>query len=402
MRILVEPSDYVLRNAGDMAMLQASVGRLHALWKDVRIQVLTRDPDTLRRLCPEAEPAPADGRAIWLSINHPAAPSLEHRIIAWARMRLQGRGRNEIGTFKKAVDAADLLVVAGMGGVTDAFPDYARDLLHTIAFAVRRKKYVAMMSQGIGPLSRPDLVRLAREVLPSVALIALRENLAGEPLLLSLGVSSDRIVCTGDDAIETAYNMRSDQTGHFLGVNVRISDYSGLDGSILGPLRSTFADLQATLETKMLALPISRVPSELDYESIAQLTPFAPADSDQFTEPAEVIARVNRCRVVVTGSYHAGVFALASGIPVVGLAKAPYYVDKFRGLQRQFGPGCEVVGLYEPDAMRELKDKVGSLWSAAEGLKKPLLAKAAEQIERGKAAYARVKREAELRLLQRG
>ena len=164
MRILVEPSDYVLRNVGDMAMLQASVGRLHALWKDVRIQVLTRDPDTLRRLCPEAEPFPADGRTNWLSINHPAAPSLEHRIIAWARMRLQGRGRNELATFKKAVDAADLLVVAGMGGVTDAFPDYARDLLHTIAFAVRRKKYVAMMSQGIGPM-RQAFARLGGRTL---------------------------------------------------------------------------------------------------------------------------------------------------------------------------------------------------------------------------------------------
>ena len=35
--------------------------------------------------------------------------------------------------------------------------------------------------------------------------------------------------------------------------------------------------------------------------------------------------------VEVTGSYHAGVFALAQGIPVVGLLQSAYYEQKFIG-----------------------------------------------------------------------
>ena len=30
-------------------------------------------------------------------------------------------------------------------------------------------------------------------------------------------------------------------------------------------------------------------------------------------------------RLVITGSYHAGVFALAQGVPVLALAKSAYY-----------------------------------------------------------------------------
>jgi hypothetical protein len=38
-RVLVEPSDYVLRNAGDMAMLRTVVSRLAQKWSNALIQV---------------------------------------------------------------------------------------------------------------------------------------------------------------------------------------------------------------------------------------------------------------------------------------------------------------------------------------------------------------------------
>jgi polysaccharide pyruvyl transferase WcaK-like protein len=53
--------------------------------------------------------------------------------------------------------------------------------------------------------------------------------------------------------------------------------------------------------------------------------------------------------VVVAGSYHAAVFALSQGIPVVALVKSPYYVNKMVGLGDQFGAGCEIVRLDEGD-----------------------------------------------------
>ena len=401
MRILIEPSDYVLRNIGDMGMLQASVRRLRSLWNNAVIQIPTRDAEALRRLCPEAEPFDAAGRAHWLSLNHPAVKSPMKQLRMWAKICLRPSMRSELAAFTTAVSTADLLVVTGMGGVTDAFPEYARDLLHSVAFTIKRGKYVAMVGQGIGPLTRPDLVHLARTVLPSVNLIALRENLASEPLLLSLGVNCDRIITTGDDAIETAYRLRNDQPGNYLGVNVRVADYSGVELSYLPRLRSTLVRLETKLETNMLAIPISSVPGESDHESIARLTTLPFTQHGRSATPDDVIARINQCRVVVTGSYHAGVFALASGIPVVGLASTSYYLDKFRGLKQQFGPGCEVAYLDEPDAMQVLEEKVVTLWSNAGHLKQPLITRAEEQIERANAAYARVKEEVESSLIRK-
>src|SRR4051812_41361529 len=65
-QILVEPSDYVLRNIGDMAMLYAATERLARLCDNATINVLTDDPDALRRFCPFATPMSAEGRALWL------------------------------------------------------------------------------------------------------------------------------------------------------------------------------------------------------------------------------------------------------------------------------------------------------------------------------------------------
>jgi len=55
--------------------------------------------------------------------------------------------------FTNTVATADLIIVTGMGGITDAFPDYAANLLEVLALAVRSRRYVAMVGQRFGPLS---------------------------------------------------------------------------------------------------------------------------------------------------------------------------------------------------------------------------------------------------------
>jgi colanic acid/amylovoran biosynthesis protein len=100
---------------------------------------------------------------------------------------------------------------------------------------------------------------------------------------------------------------------------------------------------------------------------------------------------VRLCRVVVTGSYHAGVFALSCGVPAIGIAKSQYYVEKFCGLAAQFGPGCEVATLDDPDFERVLREKIDRLWTAAAQLRPGLLQAAARQIALGRAAYGRLR-----------
>jgi colanic acid/amylovoran biosynthesis protein len=143
----------------------------------------------------------------------------------------------------------------------------------------------------------------------------------------------------------------------------------------------------------MVPLPISHVPGEADVETIRYLTDVDDDSLDDVT-PLEavdaVIRQVQKCRLVITGSYHAGVFALANGIPTIGLAKSTYYIDKFMGLSALFGPGCETVLLEKRDFAQHLQNAIARLWSAADRFRPLLLAKTARQIELGHEAYNRI------------
>jgi colanic acid/amylovoran biosynthesis protein len=100
-----------------------------------------------------------------------------------------------------------------------------------------------------------------------------------------------------------------------------------------------------------------------------------------------LIERVGACRAVVTGSYHAAVFALSQGIPAVCLFNCEYYEIKFRGLQAEFGTGCEVLDKSSHDFDERLVNAIEIAWTNAEGWRKGLLDSARRQVEAGHAAY---------------
>ena len=251
-----------------------------------------------------------------------------------------------------------------------------------------------MMGQGIGPLTDPVLCARARSVLPRVDLIAVREERASRPLLRSLGVPSGRIVVTGDDAIELAYRPERSGFANGLGVNVRLAGYSQVSEPDLEPLRRVLRQAAESRDARLVPMPIATLASESDASAIATLLTGCSNVFDSqkpATSPADILDLVRLCRVVVTGSYHAGVFALSCGVPAIGIAKSQYYVEKFCGLAAQFGPGCEVATLDDPDFERVLREKIDRLWASAEQLRPGLLQSAARQIALGRAAYGRLR-----------
>ena len=96
-------------------------------------------------------------------------------------------------------------------------------------------------------------------------------------------------------------------------------------------------------------------------------------------------------RVVVTGAYHAAVFALSQGIPVVGLSASDDYTAKFLGLEAQFGLGCETVLLSAPNAWERVAAAIDRAWQSAEKVRVPLQEAARRQIALSQGAYERVK-----------
>lgn len=414
MRILVEPCAHHHLNMGDVAMLQVAFDRLRARWPEAWIGVITDAPDRLAAYCPSATAVPAAGRRLWFDEPYlgaavhtrlpPAATGAARaaerglrrswpaaaRATVRARRRLKRTSAHELEEFLDAVRMADLLVVSGAGLLADAFGPLALTVLELLEAASRRGAGTAMLGQGVGPISNQRLVDAMRRVLPRLDLITLREKRVGLPLLRSLGVRQERIEVTGDDGVELAFEHRAAEPGEALGASIRVARYSDVAPSAADAVGEVLTESAARLGAPLVPVPISMHPKEADGEVLRRLLGGRLAELPDPTTPVEAIERAGRCRVVVTGSYHAAVFALAQGVPAVGLAAAGYYVDKFEGLAQQFDGLCRTVRLDDPALSSALAEAIDEAW-AARDQRAPLLFAAAErQVARARAAYARL------------
>lgn len=147
-------------------------------------------------------------------------------------------------------------------------------------------------------------------------------------------------------------------------------------------------------KTALLPIPIAVHEYARDHETIRQLLAGFDNESDgglSLDTPLKLVKQTAQCRIVVTGAYHAAVFALAQGIPAVCLSNSPYYLAKFQGLEDLFGLGCPIVNLSEPDWPGRLAAAIETTWNSAEAVRLPLLQSAARQIEESRGAYRRIK-----------
>jgi colanic acid/amylovoran biosynthesis protein len=393
-------------------MLQVALDRLRAELPTARIEVLTEEPERLLARCPTVVPVPVEARRAatgeldalrrllptapgQLSALRPLArwtcetfPDMS-RALARLGLRLVGGG-DPGAAYRRQLAGADVLVVAGMGGLTDAFHGFAAGLLDSIEHALDAGARVALMGQGMGPLADRGLRARAARLLPRAALIALREGRASPRLLAELGVPAERILVTGDDAISFAWAHRPAELGSGLGINARIARYAGTAlEDVVGPVAAALRTAAAAANAPLVPVPIACHGGDDDAETIRAI--LGAATTQRVGSPEQVLGRVARCRVVVTGSYHAGVFALAMGVPVVALVASPYYHDKMWGLAHQFGAdGCRIIALDRPDAPVALAGAVAAQWSGAERLRPALLAAAERQATAGRDAYRRL------------
>jgi polysaccharide pyruvyl transferase WcaK-like protein len=414
-RILVEPNAHHLLNHGDTAMLQVAVERLFALWPRASIQVLTENPARLERLCPGVLPVDVEGCRIWFDdyaftytlhrllprsasrrlveierLIRRRSPSMALRLMR-TRTRLRGSSTSSLEAFVAVAADADLVVSTGAGAFTDHFAPLAMTILELFDSSKRRGAITAALSQGIGPITDRQLLQRASEVLPSLDLITIRERRCGGTLLEDLGVRPDRVVTTGDDAIEIAYRERRDSpAGGRLGFNLRMARYSHVDPQAAEAVGAAVRNAAERHAAEPLAIAISSYPNERDADVAARLLAI-PVDNDVADTPQEVIARIQQCRTVVTGSYHAAVFALAQGIPAIGLTSSSYYDAKFYGLRDQFGKLLDVVPLSGGDLAARLGSAIDHAWWSAEERRVPLLELAARQVEAGRTAYGRLR-----------
>jgi colanic acid/amylovoran biosynthesis protein len=416
MRFLVESGTYAVDNLGDIAMLQRTVRRLRQAYPGSAVAVVTERPERLARVLPEVEPVPATP---WFRLRVVPVPRRwewkpivqrirwHEKLLAGQMPRLAHAGkridrwakpaeRDAAECFYQAVRAADAVVAAGGGYINDHYHEHAWKVLATLNLAQGFGKPTAMFSIGLGPVSRHDLAWHGGAVLRRLDLLALRESELGPAEAARLGVPAERIMITSDDAVAIAAGHLAPpaENRRDIGVNLRLAVDADVPDAALPRIRSAVAKTAAGRGgAGMLPLIIRTADSPAnDVNAIARVFGVAGEDLEsarQVRTPDEGLARIARCRVVITGAYHNAVFALAMGIPVIGLARTPYYLSKLRGVARQFGAGMTVLSLDEPDLGQQLARELARLWDEAPALYKPLRAAAAQQVKWGEAAYTR-------------
>jgi polysaccharide pyruvyl transferase WcaK-like protein len=375
-RILVVPGSYELLNLGDVAMLQTAISRLEEIWPSPSVDVITSSPARLSAYLPSGvRPLDAEGQRRW---SHT-------------------RGRAEVEEpaareFGEALRVADLVLVAGRGGMTDVIEDDTLAILDILAAANHRGTATAMVSQGFGPLESPHLRARAIEVLPHVDLVAVRDAQRSAPLARALGVGGDRLLVAGDDAFEAVRRHRPTPgpVATQLGVNVRIAHYSGLEDGALEVVGRAVREFTLSRGAEPLPIPISNYGHESDLARTAALLGRPAGAFAGASTPAEAVEIAARCRALVSVSYHAALFALAQGVPTVCVAGSPYYRDKLAGLADQFGAGCEVIGLDEPALRDRLGEAMIAAWEAGPDVRGALVQAAERQAQRSASAYARL------------
>ncbi|MEA2374668.1 MAG: hypothetical protein QOD53_1131, partial [Thermoleophilaceae bacterium] len=397
-RVVIDPSGHHLLNHGDTAMLQAAVKRLLDAWPRASIGVITSNPGELARHVPGAHPIPAAGRYEVIDRGPPLAARRD-RMVEAAAGATAATVERALGTilsddghrYLSALAQADLFVVSGRGGVCDAFPEESRHLLDEMQAAADMGVRTVMMGQGLGPIDDPMLLSRARDVLPEVECLALREGGASLPLALSLGVPEERLAVTGDDALDRVVTIGAKGRARSgVGVNLRFSDYAELHEADVDRVGRVLRSSARELATELVPVPISTYPEEADAATIRRLMGGGSTEAAPVEDPDAAIRRAAECRVVVTGSYHAGVFALGQGVPVVGLARSPYYVDKLNGLAHQFDGGATVLSLDDPDLERQLEQAIEHWWDAPESELEPLVPAALRQVDAARAFWGRL------------
>ncbi len=394
-------------------MLQVTMRRFRAFWPEAEIYVFNETPELLNLYCPTAVPVRPRGRQAYYTtaayltrlgsrfkIRAPSEfdvtwrhrwPKLVEKLVA---SRSGEDTAAEVRKFLDLVRSCDLVVASGAGQITTSFGANSILVLNTMEMAMQHAIPTAILGQGVGPIDDGCLRARAAEVLPRVNQICIRETIIGPPLLDALGVPRDHVTVTGDDAIETVYSHRRSQFGNAIGVNLRVSWYSEISTEMLDIVRKPLQDAAREVGAPLAEVPISRHPDEDDsgvcrylfdgYESVA-----APTHDLRLVEG--MIEEMGRCRVVITTSYHGGVFALAQGIPVVAWLKSKYFAAKLYGLANQFGVGCEVVALDEGNVEMRLKSAILGAWNSAERVRPQLLEAAAAQLAASEAAYEKLR-----------
>ncbi len=286
---------YGFGNAGDEAVLAATIAELRRRIPSADLLVLSGDPEATREL---------------------------HQVAAAPRWPL--------GRLTRAIGSADLLLSGG-GSLLQNETSWASlgYYLLTLAIARRHRVPYIIHAQGLGPLRGALAHRLVGRALMAAECVTLRDE-ASYALARQLGVPEERLVLAADPAfllepvgdaevtgILREGGLASDQP--LVGLVVR--EWRGAREA-LGPLARVARMAREEWGARTVILPF-QFPGDLEVShALAALAPDALLIEHEL-HPRALLGLIGRLELLVAMRLHALIFAAASAVPAVGLSYDP-------------------------------------------------------------------------------
>lgn len=306
MSIVLLSGYYGYGNTGDEAVLDGLLAGLREALPAVHPVVLSGDPATTRALH-HVEAVPRSG---WVSL-------------------------------RRALSKADVLVSGG-GSLLQDVTSWRSPLyyLGVIALAQRMHVPVAFLAQGVGPLNRPLIRRLTRRVLDRVKAISVRDK-ESEALLQQIGVTRPPVTLTADAAFLMPPRT-SEQLDNWWAKNIPVgapvlgvalrpwggaasnAQWKGVQESLEKFTRATGALVVYLPMQPVTDVAVARVVKGAHAGALLDLV----TGSDgvyptRVTTPWEMMEAVKRCDLVLGMRLHSLIFAVAGGVPALGLSYDP-------------------------------------------------------------------------------
>lgn len=361
MKLLLEHSGYHLANLGDSAMLAATHLRISRECPGAEMMVPVTDNANLSKVSPQLTPLVdyVDDRDSWISQQTDKAHRWSGGTIGKALRKIRGAQSHSIKTSTlprelwktenlRAIDQpwvqhireADLVIACGGGYFCDDHFFHAQRIALSLAIARAHGIPTALLGQGLGPIVFDETRHVLTQALRGAHAVALREAASGPEIIRTLNLDIPLTV-TGDDALGLLPQplLPDADPPTAMALNIRAAPYAGVSHEIARQICTLVHEIARDHQCELLPIPITTNEGESDLDSLVGLdaTPPQPVSYATVTEHVNsTLQALAQARILVTGSYHAALFAAVSGVPVIALAANQYYQGKFTGLAGQF------------------------------------------------------------------
>jgi len=307
-----------------------------------------------------------------------------------------------------AIDAAlscDALVISGGGNLSRSWPHYIYERLAMARLAVSRGVPVFLLGQTLGPQFRPRERILVAELLRSAAWVGVRETYS-YALALELGIDRNLLSYQVDDAAFLTPEAIPQEILEGFGLTgkrpfIAVTVHPIGDASISNPVVAKFAaalkSIAREAEADLVFLPHVKFYEQVDTpndgsfgEAIGRaLFANPPLGIAPVFSAAQTLWLTQQAALVISTRYHPLVFALAAGVPTVGVWSDEYTRWKLQGALIHAGRPTDALPLEEALDGR-LVSKAIELWRSRDSMREERLSCVDAWLQAEEARFAKL------------